>query len=204
VENLMLFDDVFTGSNQYYFPNVTSLTVFKKGNESLATQAFIQQLKCMMSLSHLVHFKFSSECILGLLQIFREAPQLSSISTDQHILISLFNNRELCKIFNEKIKILDTGDDSRHSFKNLNEIDRFCKVFSNVEQLTCNVERATDVLSLLIRLPKLSSLKAFVNPLGRNFLLFDQQVSKLNLKIRTKVDPFTSQTIFPIKLYIWI
>ncbi len=30
VINLMLFDGVFSGSSQYYFSNVTSLTVFKK------------------------------------------------------------------------------------------------------------------------------------------------------------------------------
>jgi hypothetical protein len=68
----------------------------------------------MMNLSHLEHFKFSLECSLGLLQIFREAPRLLSIKTDQHILIYLFNDKELFIILNEKIKILDTGDDSCH------------------------------------------------------------------------------------------
>jgi hypothetical protein len=202
VKNLMLFDEVFTCRNN--FPNVTSLTILRKGEKSLLTEGFIQQLREMINLSHLVHFKFSSVCALGLLHILREAPRLLSIKTDQDILISLFDNHELCKIFHEKIRILDTGDNSPRLFKNSDEINRLCEIFSNVEHFICNVKQSTDVLPLLTRLPKLSSLKAFVNPLGKNFVLFENEIARLNLKIRMKIDPFTNCAVTPINFYIWI
>jgi hypothetical protein len=58
----------------------------------------------------------------------------------------MIKNLDICK-FNEK------------SFKNSDEMKQFCRIFSNIEQLKCNVNQSNDILFLLNHLSKLSILK---------------------------------------------
>jgi len=97
---------------------------------------------------------------LILLEIFKEAPHLSSISIYPSTLMALLDNGELCQYFNKMItKLLFYHEKSDRSIF-FDKFERVWKVFNNVEQLRCDIDRLENVIELLNHLPKLSSLHA--------------------------------------------
>lgn len=94
-----------------------------------------------------------------LLEIFKEAPHLSSISIYPATLIALLDNYELYEYFNKMItKLFFYHKESDWSIS-FDKYERIWKIFSNIEKLTCKVHRLENVVELLNYFPKLSSLR---------------------------------------------
>jgi hypothetical protein len=173
VKDLLLYQEVLTCESSYHFSNVISLTLENHLCVKNATDHFLQleqikSLKLIVNLSNIKHLTISSTCHFKttsvLLQILKQTKQLSSITIDPNILPSLYNDQELCNYLRKMIKKLDVYKfaHSLFLFKPPEVIDQFCQTFSNIEQLKCNSERPEDLLILLTRLSKLSSIKALI------------------------------------------
>jgi hypothetical protein len=158
-----------------------------------------------MNLSNLKHIDFSENCRIEtskvLLEFLKEAPQLSSITSYISQLSSFFDDDELCKYLNKMIKKFTVPDTSFRSFKNLNELTKFCQMFSNLEQLTCKINQLDELLYLLNHLSKLSFLKVYVTLAGdskSSFSRFEDEAKKQNIM-------FHIESVFPCEhmLQIW-
>jgi hypothetical protein len=95
-----------------------------------------------------------------LLQILKEAPQLSSLFIHKSILMSFLTNNELCGYLNKMICELDINRCYTDYHIRSNELDLFCKTFANLKQLECCINESDDFLFLLDHLPKLTNMKA--------------------------------------------
>jgi hypothetical protein len=140
----------------------------------------------IINLSNLKHLTISSIQIgttTILLQLLKQAKQLSSMTIDPDILQSLFTDYESCLYLNKMIKKLDICNDSNLCCINSEQIEQFCQVFSNLEQLKCRIEGDHDIPILLTRLSKLSSMKACIQ--SKNWWrvrgLFENVKRKLNI-----------------------
>jgi hypothetical protein len=159
--------------DQSYFSNVTSLTIkhtsgfsfLSEHEEDLLEQKFIRFLKKVINLSHLKHLDIRSiesmKTSLILLEILKQAPQVSSLAIYQDALISSFNDNELCKYMNKMIRKLCVYDVLYSSSSSSGLMEQFCRVFSEIEDLECNYDKVDDVLYLLCHLKKLTILKVF-------------------------------------------
>ena len=96
-----------------------------------------------------------------LLEILKEASNLSSIHISPHIIVSLFSNNNLQKYLNKMIKKLKISGSSEYIFSKPAQMEQFCTIFSNIEDLTCEVREAKYLSFLLNRLPKLSMIKEY-------------------------------------------
>ncbi|CAF1505345.1 unnamed protein product [Adineta steineri] len=146
VTNLTVYDNTIKESCQYYFPNVTSLTILYSNHlqQSIISKQTIHLLKKLTNLSNLKHIGISSkirfESRLLLLTILEEAPQLSSIKTDARLVSDgPFFTSTFHDYLKERIKTLDIYDYNYPSINNRCDLDRFCTNFSNLEQLICTV-----------------------------------------------------------------
>ncbi|CAF4409234.1 unnamed protein product, partial [Adineta steineri] len=123
----------------------------------------------------------------SLLQIFRKASSLSSMTIDPYILSIMFNDNELCNYLKKMIKKLNIHKYGHNSFRNLNEVEQFCKIFSNLEQLICGMNQSDQLLVLLNQSLKLSSIKIFVTSTDNSedlFAWFTNEAVKTNLIYR--------------------
>jgi hypothetical protein len=161
VTNLMLHQESITENCEYYFPNVTSLTVVHDG-EFLITE-HIEYLKIMVNLFNLKHLDIW--CLSNmknpsvLLKIFKYAPQLFSLTIHWDQLISFLENSELCKYLKKMIKkLIIYGEYNRCNDGSL-EGGQFCEIFSNIEHLQCVRGYARKLIFFLNHLPKLSTLQ---------------------------------------------
>ena len=171
VTDLTMVIEAITNNVQYYFPNLKSLKLLNKHalvNERIRSQLelkHIEYLKVIINLSNLKHLfipryiQIESPSIM--LQILKEAPQLSSLKLDVFILIPFFDDDQLCEYLNKMIKKLDISSDVGYSFINSKTRDLFCKRFLNLEQLQCSIEKPNDLLFILTQLPRLSIVKYF-------------------------------------------
>ncbi|CAF1170187.1 unnamed protein product [Rotaria sp. Silwood1] len=191
VTDLTLHNEVKKDQNQYYFSNVESLTL--RIWEENQNQINIYYLKFIVNLSNLKHLNiYLYHKMLSskeLLKILKESPKLSWITICPNNLKSLFIDDELCKYLNAMIKKLNIYPYTYSSFINLDELKRFCEIFSNIEQLTCFVRVPNDVLFLLNQLSKLSTINVYFPPLGyRDYfsILFEEQSHRLNFIFRVK------------------
>ncbi|CAF3422421.1 unnamed protein product, partial [Rotaria sp. Silwood2] len=190
---------------QSCFRNIISfefITTESKQNNPLKTK-HIEILKKMISLSNLNYLKVSSNCKIEtssvLLQILKEASQLSSITIDQNQLISFCHDDELCKYLNKMIKKLDLyydTDRSTSAFNNYGELRKFCKTFSNIEDLRCYIDKKTEFLFVLSQLSKLSHATTFVKT-SDNFEKAKKAKSKMavNIKKRKSKMSFVNSSI---------
>jgi hypothetical protein len=154
ITDLVIYPDTITKKCQYYFPNVKSLEL--KELSLFANNSW----NMVVNLSNVQDLKISSSCKLKmpciLLQILKQAPQISSISIDKDDLTSLFENDELCKYLNKMIKKLNLLHLWKDLFYTSDKRNQFCETFSNIEQLMCEVEPSDSLLFVLKGLPKLS------------------------------------------------
>jgi len=194
----------------YYFCNITSLTIVCQYGDRVVHNGFltkehIQYLKTIINLSNLKHIDFSGDCRIEtsrvLFEILQEAPQLSSITIDISQLISFFDDDELCKYLNKMIKKFTVPDTSFCPFKNLNELTKFCQMFSNLEQLTYKTKQSDDIFYILNHLPKLIILTIYVTLAGdskSSFSRFEDEAKKQNIM-------FHIEPVFPCEqmLQIW-
>ncbi|CAF1322766.1 unnamed protein product [Rotaria sordida] len=190
VKNLTIYHTTIRESGGHYFSNVTSLTILPPKyayRPQLGTQA-IKSLKNIVNLSNLkylgISFEFKIKDAYVLLRILQEAPKISSIMISIRALEHFAYNDEACEYLNKMIKKLDIYKYHSSSFKFHHQIENFCKIFSNIEQLKCNIDQANDLLYLLNHLPKLSMLKAYlwqINDYDYFYSWFKKATKKLNL-----------------------
>jgi hypothetical protein len=171
VTDLTLCPEAITDNGEYYFQNVKSLRLVNGRLDENHTDPFlktkhVQCLKAIVNLCNLIHLDILSECRLKspsfMLQILKEAPYLSSLKINKSTLFSLFNNRELCKCLNKRIKKLDITGSSNYTFLDSNEIVKLCQIFSSMEEFWCNIGLLENLQLTLNELSKLSHMKAFV------------------------------------------
>ncbi|CAF3346471.1 unnamed protein product [Rotaria socialis] len=151
-----------------YFSNVTSLTILPSEQyfkPRLGTQD-IRSLKKIINFSNLKHIGISVKFRLKepsiLLRLLQDLPQLSSIVISIRALEAFSYDTDLCEYLNKTIKKLDIYKYGFCSFKTHYQLEEFCKTFSNVEELKCNIDRMTDLLFLLKHLSKLTNLKGYL------------------------------------------
>ncbi len=80
--------------------------------------------------------------------------------------------------------------------------EEFCRIFSNLEQLKCNVDQANDLLFLLSHLPKLSILKVYLWSINDHEYFhswFKKETRKLNLLFHMN---YTDK--HETELFVWI
>lgn len=155
---------------EFHFPNVISLELFNTSGfykmDSIISfeTKYIEALKKLVNLFNLKSLIILqndySDLSLFLLKILKETPQLTSLSINSKSLLSIYNNKNLCEDLNRMIKKLNY-DNSSCSFNNLDEIEKFCQIFSNIEQLVCYIQHRNNLLYLLNHLSQLSILTVF-------------------------------------------
>jgi hypothetical protein len=184
VTDLIVVHDAITEKCQHYFSHVNSLTLvdFSIFNED--TLGEIQLLKIVVNLFNIKHltikntYEWRIPSHFLLTEILKETPQLSSLNINQHIFKSFIKNDELCDYLNKKIKILDVNGC-------LDEIEEFCEMFSNVEQLRCKIEKADSVLFLIKHLPKLLRINLRSVPAScvLKIYTFEEELKQIGVKI---------------------
>jgi hypothetical protein len=95
-----------------------------------------------------------------LLQILKASPQLSSLVIAKSMLISFLDNNESNEYLNQMIDELDINRCSENAFLISNELDLFCRIFSNLKHLECCIDKPTDFLFVIDHLPKLTHITA--------------------------------------------
>ena len=165
VTDLTIDPDITTEDCQYYFSHVISMTLKKKEYIRHHTKLnfnHLKYLKTVVNLSNLKHlvisFKFEFQTSSVLLELLKEASQLSSLDIHANVFSSLFDNNELCKYLNKMITKLATINHSHGLINDLCDLEQFCKIFSNLKQLACRLDQRDPLLFLLKHLPKLSCI----------------------------------------------
>jgi hypothetical protein len=216
VTDLILNCDVINEKCDYKFSNVKSLTI---SDEYLRTEQ-MEPLKRIVNLFNLKHLDVSEHRTIAsstvLLEILKEAPQLSSMAINPGRLISLCDdNIELANYLNKMIKNLEVhctdicGGKSDH----FEEKEKFCRIFSNLEQLiyitsAMNERNGCDmVLYLLNHLSKLSRLDTYIRPFLTDprwcFSRFKNEAKKLNIIYRIERDYNSGNDVYRDCLRIW-
>jgi len=128
ITDLVIYPGAIKENCQYHFSNVISLELGDSSsfaNDSLLDEKRIESLKMIVNLSSVKDLKIWPKCKLKtpsvLLEILKQAPQLSAISIDKDGFTSLFENDELCKYLNKMIKNLNIWDSSKSSFNSSHE-----------------------------------------------------------------------------------
>ncbi|CAF4823653.1 unnamed protein product, partial [Rotaria sp. Silwood2] len=111
VINLTLDQKIIREKCEFYFPNVESLTLENESDTLTYDDNYflyiehVQLLKTIVNLINLKHLCVSSKCKIDmlsvLLEIFKQSPQLSSLTIDPFILSILYNDNELCRYLNK-------------------------------------------------------------------------------------------------------
>ncbi|CAF1110458.1 unnamed protein product [Rotaria sp. Silwood1] len=170
VTDLIIDDQVLTKtfSHRFRFSNVVLLTLRSSTytwnkNEDSILREYIESLRTIVNLSNIKHLGISNdhhmEMSFILLEILKEASNLSSLKIAPHILQSLLNNNDLQKYLNKMIRKLYISGYSQYIFSNLNRIEQFCQIFSNIVELTWEDCDSNDLSYLKNRLLKLSMIK---------------------------------------------
>ena len=104
VKNLILKYQGLIENSKYYFPSVTSLTLSGGHSDTLLTTERIQYLKMMTNLSKLKHLGILGNTNIDaylLLEIFEQAPQLSSMSLTPDLSSKDIKQSRYIRIFNQ-------------------------------------------------------------------------------------------------------
>ncbi|CAF1095163.1 unnamed protein product [Adineta ricciae] len=168
--------------HQNMFSNVTQLTIHQnsmKTDERYSSFSFLRSerwsfvreymlgplkandiLSMVKNFSHVKYldvshvFKFESPSVL--VEILRETPRVSSLTISFDTVNSSLNDDELCQYLKRMIRNLHIT--KLWNFLRLRHDDiqlKFCEVFSNLDQLTCTVQKTCQMIFLLTHLPKL-------------------------------------------------
>ncbi|CAF3713676.1 unnamed protein product [Adineta steineri] len=174
VTDLFLFVDILNEHYEYYFQNITSLTLyqdsmlfkeldFNQQQQQQQENKFVESLQITVNLSNLKHLNIKNTCHIisssMLLQILKKAPKLSSIAIEKSALISFVINNELCQYFNQMIKKLDIKSYSKDRFIQFDELNELCKILLNIEELQCCIEQTDVFLFIINHMPKLKNLE---------------------------------------------
>ena len=189
VTDLILHHRTVPTNCQYYFSNITSLKLINslKDRTSMLDLEHIQITKRIVKFFNLKHLDISEYgstlTPLILLGILENAPHLSSMIINARSLVTLFNDHVLCEYLTKRIKKLDLYGCTGGLFNDYDEIKKFCKIFSNIEQLECNVNQMNDIALILEELSKLSMLKVYLPSLEDredSYPWFEEEAQRLN------------------------
>ncbi|CAF4332249.1 unnamed protein product, partial [Adineta steineri] len=106
--------------------------------------------------------EITEECAVKselLFEILKQMPNISSLILKKKITSSFYTNHELCELLNKKIKMFDYRNPASANYFKIQDLDWFCKTFSNVEELHCDIDNVDDVLLILTKCSKLSIIK---------------------------------------------
>jgi hypothetical protein len=198
-----------------YFSNVRKLKLkinSKQDENQILELEYVQSLEIIINFCYLKHLDISAYFAIetsSLIEICKQASQLSSITINPWILSTLFDDHELCDYLNKMIKKLNVYKFGQNSFKNSNEVEQFCKKFSNIEQLICEMNQLDQLLILLNQTSKLSMLTVFLTSpdnLEELLIWFKTQALKFNVTYRinyfhTYADG--SAELYKTELSIW-
>jgi hypothetical protein len=102
------------------------------------------------------------------------------------------------------IKKLDLSRGDHYSHGISQKLMDFCKIFSNLEQLTCNIDESDDVLYLVNHLSKLSLLTVYAmtdNNSKKYFSRFENQAMTQNVIYRIeskRLDQYTDEVVLRV------
>ncbi|CAF1339326.1 unnamed protein product [Adineta steineri] len=176
VKYLSLFVNAIRDDSSWYFRNVQSLSLERTGNyhdeddeyeseiehEDDEYEFKIEHLKKMVNLSNITELEMTKRCGIKselLFETLKQMPNISSLILKKQITSSFYTNHELCELLNKKIKILYYTNPSLFHYTKIQDMDWFCKTFSNVEELHCDIDNVDDVLLILTKCSKLSRIK---------------------------------------------
>jgi hypothetical protein len=208
VSYLKLHQEVISLQNSYYFPNVISLKLksklcFADIADRFLKMEHIHSLKTNVYLSNVKHLAISSNCEMEsssvLLHLLKQTPQLSSLDMELDILQSFFDNDELCTYFNKLITRLDIHKYSYNGFNNSNEIEKFCRIFSNIEHLTCYINQLNDLVYLLIHLRNLFMMEIHISTVvnRESFVReLNNEAQKLKRTINIELENADRETLY--------
>ncbi|CAF1354449.1 unnamed protein product [Adineta steineri] len=163
VKYLSLFSNAIRDDSSWYFRNVRSLRLINADRyEDDKNELKIEHLKKMVNLSNITKLEIKKKCIITselLFEILKQMPNISSLILKKQITSSFYTNHELCELLNKKIKMLDYTNPSCYHYIKIQDLDWFCKTFSNVEELHCDIDNVDDVLFILTKCSELSIIK---------------------------------------------
>ncbi|CAF0985946.1 unnamed protein product [Rotaria sp. Silwood1] len=214
VTNLILYEKIIRDKCEFYFSNVESLTLenvtdtLEYNNNYFLCVEHVQFLKTIVNLINLKHLNISSKCNIDvspvLLEILKQSPQLSSLIIDLFALSILFNNDELCRHLNKMINKLDVYKEYDDKLNEFHTITKLCQVFSNLEQLKCNIRQLDSLLFILNNLSKLSFLCVVVSQIDEHFIdQFKHELLKLNVMHEIEYD-YSTHGMCKVDICIWI
>jgi hypothetical protein len=224
VKNLILKYEGLVENSKYYFPNVTSLTLTKGLSNKLPATEHIQYLKMIINLFKLRHLGIPDNTNASfLLEIFKQTPQLSSISISPSYLKEILNTKDILEYLNKMIKNFNfiTYNDCIDNRFNMKD---FCKMFPNIEHFQCTISDTKTLFVIIDNLPKLSTLKitdasgsesneSASEPENKRFLEFKNEASKRNITYDINVNciegderygRYTPNYMIFTTLFIWI
>ena len=208
VRNLTIHSYSILVKCPFYFGHVTSMTLEYRSlftNKSSEIPEHIQHLRMIVNLSSVKHLAISSHCEVMpssmLLELLKQAPQISSLTIEPINLQSLLKDEEVCKYFSKMITKLDVWTPSNISPIDQFNLDKFCKIFSNIEQFTCKIDRKSTLIFLIMNLTKLSRIHATVSSSvsSDEICCVEKDLQKSRIKICYDFDDDQ-----PSKLTIWI
>jgi len=212
VTNLILYQKTIKNKCEFYFSNVESLILENElkppecREDRYLDEEHFPSLKMIMNLNNLKHLTISSKCKMNMLRlllvILKQSSQLSSLTIIPDALRVLFTSDELCRYLNKMIKKLDIYQKCDNTLNEPDIITEFCEVFSNLEQLTCNIRKGNYLLSLLKKLPKLSFLNIIVKCYDSHFIdQFKKEVSNMNVLYEMYEDLYNDMSTVTISIW---
>lgn len=189
VHDIVLSPNDLFEHGDYYFPNVTSLTITRSLQVSTENEEE-RVLECLMNLmnfTHLKHLEFPLDCQIQrpslLFRILELAPQLSSFRTKPCLFNLLENQPIASRYLNGKIRKLDLTIYTRHSCRKLPSVQSVYQLIPNLEQLTIPIDKQKDWLFLLNEYSYLKTFHAqFKSRVSPKYLNdFSNQASNENI-----------------------
>ncbi|CAF4174906.1 unnamed protein product [Adineta steineri] len=166
-----LFIDILNENfHDYYFENVKSLNIYKISDywkksriDQKQKEKFFESLPVIVNLPNLKHLDIirigNIISSTDLLNILKKARKLSSLEIGKTSLISFLTNDELCQYLNKMIRILIINEYPHEKSMDFNQLNKFCQVFSNIEQLQCFNDHTSTFLYVINHMTKLKDLK---------------------------------------------
>ena len=150
------------------------------------TEECLPNIVNFSSIKHLAmisHITLNTPSVL--IEILKNASQLSSLEIQLNKLIPVLDDDELYMYLNKMIKILDLEGDGKHFSNNSDKMEQFCLVFSNIEQVTCTIDDKDSLLFLIKHLPKLLLLKirSPPSPFHDEVSWIKEKAQKLDIKL---------------------
>ncbi|CAF4211547.1 unnamed protein product [Adineta steineri] len=165
VKYLSLFASAIRDDSSWYFRNIQSLSLVithDYRDEDDEYEFKIEYLKKMVNLSNITKLEITGKCAIKselLFEILKQMPNISSLILKKQITSSFYTNHELCELLSKKIKMLDYSFPTFYNYFEIDDLDWFCKTFSNVEELHCDIDNVDDFLLILTKCSKLSIIK---------------------------------------------